>query len=258
MKEQFCNLLSRLVSFGRILTAQAVVWFLGCVAVFFCVPVHAGCPSGQEAGSDGIYFSKSGDGRGYFPGVNPVFSEVVRSGRAPSVMRMPFCGPDYGRPFPSLHLVCRAGPLGKSERDTVSPILGRVQIRRREEDPRALNVVDPADWFSLLVRSRLGARDAPPYFQANGVLTIMRGEAMYTLETRIMRDSLAYSTETSYEIKLDEETAAAVAQVALAGSGEFLTLNFDAGDSFRIEAGYLMSNRLWNIISEMAGRCPDQ
>ena len=233
---------------------RAMAWCLGCVAGVFCGSVQAGCPPGyQESASDAIYFSKSGDGRGYFLGVNPQFSTVSRSGSAPSVMRMPFCDSDYSRPFPSLHLVCRAGPLGKSEIDRVSPIRGSVQIRPWEEDPRALNVVDPVDWLLLLVRGLFGG---PPYFQADGVLTVARGEAMHTVETGIKRDSHAWSTETRYEILLEQEIATAVIDVALAGRGEFLTLDFNAGDSFRIEAGYRMSNQLWRIISEMKERCP--
>ncbi len=236
---------------------RAMAWCLGCVAGVFCGSVQAGCPPGyQESASNAIYFSKSRDGRGYFLGVNPQFSTVSRSGSAPSVMRLPFCDSDRRRILPSLHLVCRAGPLGKSEIDSVSPIRGYVQIRPWEEDPRALNVVDPVDWLPLLVRSLFGVRELPPYFQADGVLTVARGEAMHTVETGIKRDSHAWSTETHYEILLEQEIATALIDVALAGHGEFLTLDFNAGDSFRIEAGYRMSNQLWKIISEMKERCP--
>ncbi len=138
----------------------------------------------------------------------------------------------------------------------MSPIGGYVQIRPWEEDPRARNIVDPADWLPILLSRRFGLRAPPPYFQAEGALTIARGEAMYTVETQIRRDSEAYSTETFFEILFAGKTAVALTETALSGRGDFLTLDFAAGPAFELEAGYRMSRRLREILSEMAERCP--
>ncbi len=236
---------------GRASALRGMVWCLAwaTAACYGSAPAARvpGCADGKPA-LDVIYFSKYLGGRGYSLGVYPETSVVTRPGRMPVVLSPPLCQSDINRPIPSLLLACVAP--GGSEADQGEAVYGSVRIRPWPEDPRALNVVDPADWFSIAVR---GLSGWPPYFLADGMLTIARGEAVHTVAARVRRESLSWSVQTKYEILLP---GADITKAALSAQGKFLVLIFDAANAFRMEARYRVDGQLGKIIAEMASQCP--